>query len=386
MMNKITLVVFTTFVLAASICVIDGAYAPRAPHYVVDLDAPAETRWSHVVSAYKNDYGPILKYIYSIIPERIAKLLMPVLDDIDKYLPGEYPNECRGVANATGLPLGDIVILNLVYDLTAFCTSILAQHQNGTIFHSRNLDYPIPGLRNLTVEVEFQRNGVRQFECTTFAGYVGCLTGMRPQAFSITVDERDVPGQSIWDNIGMILKGGHPLSFHLRDTLDNTTRVPDFEAALTDLTQVKLIAPVYIILGGVSAGQGAIIARNRSDAADVWRLGQPRPTQPQPLVQPMVQSSNSSIFYQLETNYDAWKPAPTWDDRRDIADRGMNAMGQAGVSNQDLYNVLSMEKVLNSGTKYTTQMVTATGYYQSYVRWDAPADVPYAFHLHRDLN
>ena len=49
--------------------------------------------------------------------------------------------------------------MNLYYELTAFCTSIVAQRSNGTIYHGRNLDYGIPGLQNLTIEVDFVSDG-----------------------------------------------------------------------------------------------------------------------------------------------------------------------------------------------------------------------------------
>lgn len=43
----------------------------------------------------------------------------------------------------------------------------------------------IPGLRNITVQVDFQRGGRTVYTTTTFAGYIGALSGMRPGAFSI---------------------------------------------------------------------------------------------------------------------------------------------------------------------------------------------------------
>jgi hypothetical protein len=38
---------------------------------------------------------------------------------VDDYLPYPYNDELRGIAEATGLPLGDIVAANLIYDATA---------------------------------------------------------------------------------------------------------------------------------------------------------------------------------------------------------------------------------------------------------------------------
>jgi hypothetical protein len=38
------------------------------------------------------------------------------------------------------------------------------------------------------------------------------------------------------------------------------------------LSNNELIADVYYILAGVSAGQGAVIFRNRLNITDIWRL------------------------------------------------------------------------------------------------------------------
>lgn len=40
-----------------------------------------------------------------------------------------------------------------------FCTSILAQDKLGNLYHGRNLDYPHPALRNLTVNLIFRKDG-----------------------------------------------------------------------------------------------------------------------------------------------------------------------------------------------------------------------------------
>lgn len=92
-----------------------------------------------------------------------------------------------GIANGSGLPLGDVVLINLIYDLTAFdnkekihkyqhfccalyntkiqyvvnrfCTSIVAQDANGTIWHGRNLDYVLKSfMQNITIVVDFKLN------------------------------------------------------------------------------------------------------------------------------------------------------------------------------------------------------------------------------------
>jgi penicillin V acylase-like amidase (Ntn superfamily) len=45
------------------------------------------------------------------------------------------------VSSSAGVTLGKLVVLNLIYDLTAGCTSIVAQTSAGRMLHARNLDY-----------------------------------------------------------------------------------------------------------------------------------------------------------------------------------------------------------------------------------------------------
>jgi hypothetical protein len=42
--------------------------------------------------------------------------------------------------------------------------------------------------------VQFTSDGAVQYWGTAFVGYVGLLTGMRPNEFAISVDERDQTG------------------------------------------------------------------------------------------------------------------------------------------------------------------------------------------------
>ncbi len=89
-----------------------------------------------------------------------------------------------------------------MYELTAFsqdddqkevkaCTSIIAQTANGTLYHARNLDYYFPVLQRLTAQVDFMENGKVLYTGTVFVGYVGLLTGKKPNGFSVSLNQRN---------------------------------------------------------------------------------------------------------------------------------------------------------------------------------------------------
>ncbi len=53
------------------------------------------------------------------IPENIIKLAELFAADIDSFFPYPFNEELKGIAEAADINLGDIVISNFIYDLTA---------------------------------------------------------------------------------------------------------------------------------------------------------------------------------------------------------------------------------------------------------------------------
>jgi len=322
--------------------------------YVLDLDGPAENHFDQIVNVYKQELQALITFFLnsSHIPPQILPLVNKVGEDLDKYVKQPFADEMRGIAKASGVGIGEILYMNFIYDLTAFCTSTVAQDSKGRIFHARNLDYGFPDyLRNLTIEIDFMSGGKLAYRGTTYAGYVGLLTGMRPGAFTVTVDERDQG--KWWENALEILnKEKTGLSFLIRDVL--ATPGANFSQALQRYSDTPLIAPVYIILGGMLPGEGAIITRNQTHAVDVWLL---------------FKGDMPNNFWRLETNYDHWEPVPPSDDRRTPGNNAMQAMGNSNITKDALYTVMSTPKVYKAETTYTAVMSAQDpDMYQTWVR------------------
>jgi len=355
-------------VLVVLCCVVVLAAPPvPAKRHVVNLDLPPIQRWTSIVTTYKNQYGPLIAWLDKTIPPAVQKLIDPIFENFDQYIPAPFGDEIRGVAQVlqtVGIDMGKVVLLNLIYDLTApgfhisrendnglgvlACTSIVAQAQNGQILHARNLDYSIDGLKNITIQVDFQRNGTTIFSGTHFAGYVGILSGMRAGGWSVTVDERDRDGPgTVIDNILHLFKGGHSLGFFLRSALETNKT---FDEAPNAATSVHLLAPVYLIMAGTKTNEAAVITRDREKPDDVWRLSLP------------------TVWNLVETNYDHWKPSG--DTRAATAIKGMATMSPANVTLDGMFAVISTPPVLNRGTAYSTKMNPATGFYETWIRFD----------------
>jgi len=175
---------------------------------------------------------------------------------------------------------------------------------------------------------------------------------MKPGAFSVTIDTRFYP-EGVWEIFYQIIaaieeKNASLVSFLSRDVFMQEN---DFEAAVNNLSKGTLISDVYYIVAGVSAGQGAVISRNRLNATDIWRLNSPTP------------------WYLVETNYDHWTQPPWYDNRVTPAVNGMNAMGQKNLTLDGMFKVLSIVPVLNIETTYSILSCPADGYFNTYLRF-----------------
>jgi len=137
------------------------------------------------------------------------------------------------------------------------------------------------------------------------------------------------------------------VSFLLRDVLTEETT---YEAALQRLSKTDLIADVYYILGGIK--DGSVISRNRTVAADVWKL-----------------DPAAGRWFEVETNYDHWQQPPWFDDRRKPANEHMNTMGRNNINANNLLGIMGMKPTLNLQTTYSIVACPKTGFYETFVRW-----------------
>ncbi|KZS03202.1 Acid ceramidase [Daphnia magna] len=325
----------------------DNQYPPlaRVPTYVINLDLPPKLRWAQLMIDKKESALHLLQDIKTYTDSFFHGKLFPLLDKylplMAKTLPEPYLSELEGIAEVTGIELGEITLYNIFYEVFTFWD--VKNHTWQTT----------EALRPLVVELDFQREGHTVYKTVNFAGYVGVLTGMKPQRFTLTLDERfSMEGGFV----GIIrwLLGDHSANwagFLMRDVME---KADSYQQALTTLTTSKLLAPVYFILGGNTTDQGAIITRGRNEA-DVWFMGR-------------GSVSQVSTWYLVETNYDHWNKPPFFDDRRTPAVHCLDKMGREAASLSGLFNVLATKPIFNKLTAYTCLMDVSTGRFESWIR------------------
>jgi len=324
----------------------------------INLDLPASVRWKKICSL--PEYITPLRQILAGLTDLFGNITL--ISDLGKtlnrlYFPTEYAEEIRGCAEEAGVDYGWLTLFNMGYEVTDGCTSIVAQTNDNKILHVRNMDFwdgiwLTEHLKNITITANYQTGGKTVFHATTFVGFVGVLSGMRPNGFSISIDTRNYPdgiGELFYEVIAAITeKNASLVSFLSRNTL---TRVKNFEDAVSSLSRGVLIADVYYIVGGVSANQGAVITRNRENASDIWRLQAP------------------TAWFEVQTNYDHWKQPPWFDNRVDPANHAMVGLGRNNLTLDGLLKeVLSVKPVLNIQSTFSMLACAADDTYKSLVR------------------
>lgn len=377
----------------------------KLPRYTVNLDLDPSDRWTHVAKDFVAEVPALKKYLASYVPAWALPILEAIGRDIEPYFGEEFGGEMKGLADALGLDAGEVVVVNLIYQIESvglncsnwnntgptrkddpgciavdpdqrwcychnvsefiepasqqipaaktfspesgpgLCTSLAARDSNGNIFHGRNLDWNLDSsLLKLAVDVEFQRSNKTLFTGATLVGFVGVFNGMS-EAFSGSIDARDKGGM-LWQNIldSLLHKASTP-SQHLRVVLETARSFEEGQAALA---AGDLINPVYYIVAGQTGDQGAIISRAR----------EPKNNGP-------IKTLNATEWFVAETNYDWWNPVPSADDRRTPVLANMHSLTSQNVNATSLFDVMTRWPTFNHHTDYTGIFSASTGVYES---------------------
>ena len=228
----------------------------------------------------------------------MAEIPKAVIDMFDytywiwKYTQSEKYEEMMGIVDAIDSPditIGRVVLLNSLYELESWCTSIIVQQTDGKIIHSRNLDFDNPdGMRKITYRANFVSKGEKVYDAVMFAGVTGVYTGMKKGAFSISENQRfpHEKDRGAIENLLMMFSGYKEISWVIRETF---SLCDDYDCAYDHLKNTEINALGYIILAGTKPGEGVIISRNRKGAAHEDHL-----------------NVTNGDWYLVQTNSDHW--------------------------------------------------------------------------------
>lgn len=218
---------------------------------IVNLDLPPEERWQFL-KLYKNEVIELLEcYISDFAGADI------IFDAINEYkdllVPNEYLREIDGIAAICDFSSNEILVANLYYDLLKFylgCTAF-AVYNGREMLHSRNLDWHTENdlLSKNSIVFDFQKKDETLYKSIGWPGFIGVLSGTKPETFSLTLNAVSSSDSS---EIAM------PVSFLLRDILLNCN---SFEEAKLEIEKTTIMSDCLILLSGIKNEDKVVIER-----------------------------------------------------------------------------------------------------------------------------
>lgn len=218
---------------------------------VINLDLPPENRWNPI-KTYKKEINELLRYYINDFVE--ADILF---DEVRNYkrslISEEYLKEIDGIAEICDFSPDQILIANLYYDLLKFylgCTAFVV-HNGTEMLHSRNLDWHTANdlLSKYALIFDSQKEGQTLFKSIGWPGFIGVLSGTKPEKFSLTlnaVSSNDDPEIAT------------PITLLLRDILQNCN---SFEEAKNKIEQTIIMSDCLILLSGIKKEDKIVIER-----------------------------------------------------------------------------------------------------------------------------
>ena len=241
------------------------------PTFTIHLDSPPEKRWKSVISYFKEYIPRVVNVAEDMLGKNTVALLTPLLNLSFHSTGIMHKEELIAISNQTNINKGLILLLQLVYEAFAACTSVVVKSETHPI-HIRTMDWDLPILKKLTFQAKFKVKNKTLFTGTTWAGYIGMLTGMHhaqnksEDTYSVSINYRQTPESyttpyaEYLRNVYRTLKGYWPVSYLVRDVL---TYEPTYHYAFNRFKTASLISPTYITICGTQNLHGAIITRNR---------------------------------------------------------------------------------------------------------------------------
>ena len=385
----------------------DEKTAHDVKEYIVNLDLPQEDRWAEIGAEYKDKAWMLVEYLRANLPKGWLKPLEKISGELLPFF-RDYGDEMKGYAAALEIKEGDVVMINLIYQLERLglscdswnttgpshtcdlpedqevgfgpfqpfeddeaeyqreidapgpCTSFVVADPEGKIWHGRNLDWNlVDSLKQFIINVQYQRGGKTVFHGTTAVGFVGILHAVKAGAFGWSMDARRKGGNIPFNLLKMALDNGtRTPEQHARYVFEN---YEDYDSAVEAMGNWPIVNPVYYIMSGAKYPQGSVLARDRKGVVHKY------------LMEDEISSPGGNTqkdFWVGITNYDLeHHPLPA-DDRATPMTDNLNALEGKEFDDDKVWEILETWPTFNAHTDITAVIDVATGGYDVVVWFD----------------
>lgn len=199
-------------------------------------------------------------------------LIKMVVEAQKKHVPEKYFEELRGIAAGADISFEDARICNFIPELF-HCSGFAIMNsatKDGTLYHGRVLDYAVDwGLQEHAVIIVAEPDGRIPFVNISYAGFIGCVTGMN--ARHVSIGEMGGRGLGHWQGV--------PMAFLVREALE---QADDLDEAIAVFRDNRRTCQYYYVIadGKTNRAVGMEASWNRFE---IVRPGEAHPLLPTPV-------------------------------------------------------------------------------------------------------
>lgn len=193
-----------------------------------------------------------------------------------------FREELISISEYTGISFDKLLLMQLCYEMCSMCTSVGTKLCDKNI-HFRTMDWSMDFLKEITVQLKFVKENKQIFEATSWVGYLGILTGLSYNNYSIALNFRKSDG-TIYDNFKRVLNLCYPIGYKIREVLTNQLL---FENVVDIMSNNKFISPCYVTIIPI-IGDPIIIIRDPSLLVNITRKT--------PLVQTNIDNIDGQLY------------------------------------------------------------------------------------------
>jgi len=217
----------------------------KIKYYDFDLDLEPSKRWVKIFDVFEPKLKGIKIQLEKILNQYgpVVSIAAVIFDSVDKSHI-MFHDELTYVASRMGLPLYQIIILQLIYEMSAACTAAIFTVRK-TEYFLRTMDWPMSFLKDITVGLNIKSGSKSVGQVIGWVGCVGFFT-TTTDTYVTAINYRRT---TELDTVSMIANAFRtigmkwPISYLVRSVLERQASVTD---AINTFETAELISPTYI--------------------------------------------------------------------------------------------------------------------------------------------
>lgn len=214
-------------------------------------------------------YSKMLKMVLSFVD---SHMLDEAYDLMQPFIPQEYKEEMRGLAHGANIPLRNVQWAHAVPEISEYAErdrffkfltfrtcSLIGAYGSATsdehLFTLRNLDWiRLLNVQENPVVIVYKQQGKHTVANFTYAGFIGCITGMNSAGLSFgEMGHKDSPNETL---------EGTPWTFMVRDLLSRYSTLDD---AIGFVGQMKRTCSYVFVIGDQKTNNAKLIVINPNE-------------------------------------------------------------------------------------------------------------------------